>query len=47
MALVRLYALGDMTARPYLSGQEMVEGLNIYGVTGIQVQQAGTTLGFP
>ena len=46
-ALVRLYALGDATARPYLSGQEMVEGLNIYGVTGIQVQQAGYNVGLP
>ena len=40
-ALVRLYALGDETARPYLSGQEMVEGLDALGVTGIQVLQAG------
>jgi hypothetical protein len=43
-ALVRLYALGDVTARPYLTGGEMVEGLDIYGVTGIQVQQEGYTL---
>ncbi len=37
-ALVRYYALGDATARPYLTGQEAVEGL---AVTGIQVQAAG------
>ena len=40
-ALVRLYALGDETARPYLSGEKVVEGLDFYGVTGIQVLQAG------
>jgi hypothetical protein len=46
-ALVRLYALGDATARPYLTGQERVEGLEIYGVAGIQVQQAGYNVGLP
>ncbi len=37
-ALARYYALGDATARPYLAGQEMVEGL---AVTGLQIQSAG------
>jgi hypothetical protein len=40
-ALVRYYALGDQTARPYLSGQRMVEGLETVGVTGLQVQAEG------
>lgn len=40
-ALVRLYALGDTSAHPYLSSAQMVEGLDFYGVTNIQVQQEG------
>ncbi len=40
-AALRYYALGDLTARPYLSGAERVEGLEVYGVTGIQVQSQG------
>jgi hypothetical protein len=37
-ALVRYYALGDNTARPYLTGEKAVEGLK---VTDIQVQAQG------
>ena len=40
-ALVRYYALGDVTARPYLSGAQMVDGLESLGVSGIQVQAEG------
>ena len=40
-ALVRYYALGDATARPYLSGAQMVDGLESVGVSGIQVQAEG------
>jgi hypothetical protein len=40
-AMVRYYALSDPTARPYLSGTRIVEGLEVYGVTGIQVQAKG------
>jgi hypothetical protein len=31
--LVRYYALGDATAGPYLSGEQMVEGVEALGVT--------------
>jgi hypothetical protein len=45
-ALMRYFALGDGTARPYLTGQQQVEGLELYGVSGIQIQAAGfNTLG--
>lgn len=37
-ALFRFYALGDGNMRPYLTGAQMVEGLN---VTGLLVQSAG------
>ncbi len=37
-AMVRYYALGDATTRGYLAGQEVVDGLDGYG---IQVQAAG------
>jgi hypothetical protein len=40
-ALVRYFALGDDTALPYLTGERIVEGLEDYGVTGIQVQSWG------
>ncbi|HEX6869566.1 MAG TPA: hypothetical protein VF163_00585, partial [Micromonosporaceae bacterium] len=40
-ALLRFYALGDATARPYLSGERAVEGLEVWGVTGVQVEQSG------
>ena len=40
-ALMRYYTLHDATAQPYLSGRTPVEGLDFYGVTGIQVQQHG------
>jgi predicted dienelactone hydrolase len=40
-ALLRHYALGDATARPYLTGQREVEGLDDLGVTGVQVQADG------
>jgi hypothetical protein len=40
-AMVRCYALGDGTARPYLTGERTPEGLETLGVTGIQVQSAG------
>lgn len=40
-ALVRYYALGDASARPYLSGEKVVEGLEKYGVTGIEIRQDG------
>ncbi len=46
-ALVRFYALGDSTVRPYLTGEERVEGLEVYGVTGIQVQAQGLPLSTP
>jgi hypothetical protein len=37
-ALVRYYALGDARARPYLTGERVVEGLE---ALNIQVQAAG------
>lgn len=37
-ALVRWYAFADTTARPYLTSQQVVEGLEYLGVTGIQVR---------
>jgi hypothetical protein len=40
-ALLRYYALGDATARPYLTGEQVVGGLDTLGVTGVQVQQDG------
>jgi acetyl esterase/lipase len=40
-ALVRYHTLNDATARPYLTGERMVEGLGLYGVSGIQVQAEG------
>jgi hypothetical protein len=40
-ALVRYYAHGDATFRPYLSGEQMVEGLDTLGVTGLQIQEEG------
>jgi dienelactone hydrolase len=40
-ALLRYYAQGDATARPYLTGEERVEGLEVYGVTGVQIQAQG------
>jgi hypothetical protein len=40
-ALLRHYVQGDATARPYLTGERIPEGLEIHGVTGIQVQQSG------
>jgi hypothetical protein len=40
-ALVRYYALADATARPYLSGEKQVEGLE--AVSGIQVQMQGSS----
>lgn len=40
-AVMRYYALGDATARPYLSGERMVEGLESLHVTGIQVHSQG------
>jgi predicted dienelactone hydrolase len=38
-ALARYYALGDTTARPYLTGEKQVEGLE--AIPGIQVQAQG------
>ena len=35
---MRYYALGDGTARPYLTGGRQVEGLDAFNVTGIQVE---------
>jgi Cutinase len=43
-ALVRFYTLGDATAGPYLSGQQMVEGLE---TLGIQVQSEGIRMLVP
>ncbi len=40
-ALLRYYIQGDSTVRPYLSGQQQIEGLDALGVSGIQVQQQG------
>ena len=39
-ALLRYFVLNDNSARPYLSGERIVEGLEKY-VTGIQVQSSG------
>lgn len=40
-ALVRYYAQGDQTARPYLSGEKAVEELEGAGAPGIQVKSQG------
>jgi hypothetical protein len=40
-ASVRYFALNDASARPYLTGERAVEGLELFGVTGIQVQAEG------
>ena len=40
-ALLRYYIKGDSTVRPYLTGQQQIEGLDALGVSGIQVQQQG------
>jgi hypothetical protein len=39
-ALVRKFALGDASVEPYMNGTRTLEG-QIYGVTGIQLQQSG------
>jgi pimeloyl-ACP methyl ester carboxylesterase len=40
-ALLRFHAYGDETALPYLTGERIVEGPEIYGVTGIEVTHEG------
>jgi hypothetical protein len=40
-ALTRYFALRDGDMRPYLVGERAVEGLELFGVTGIQVQAEG------
>ncbi len=43
-AALRYYIQHDATALPYLRGDEVVEGLDAYGVENIQVQQQGVPL---
>ena len=45
-AFVRHFVLGDPTTRPYLSGDQIVPGLENY-VTGIQVQSSGFGVSVP
>lgn len=40
-ALLRWHAFADDTALPYLTGQRIVEGPELFGVTGVQVQYEG------
>jgi hypothetical protein len=41
-ALLRFHAYDDATALPYLTGERIVEGPEIYGVTGIEVTHEGS-----
>jgi hypothetical protein len=41
-ALLRWHAFDDDTALPYLTGERIVEGPEIYGVTDIEVTHEGT-----
>lgn len=41
-ALLRWHAFADETALPYLTGERIVEGPEIYGVTGIEVTHEGS-----
>lgn len=42
-ALLRFHAYGDETVLPYLTGERIVEGPEIYGVTGIEVTHEGSS----
>src|SRR5439155_24938357 len=44
-ALVRFFALGDETMRPFLAGERIIDGLDAFGVTGLQVQADGDPFG--
>ena len=46
LAALRHFVLGDPTTRPYLSGDQIVPGLENY-VTGIQVQSSGFGVSVP
>jgi dienelactone hydrolase len=41
VAMLRYYARNEQDAGHYLNGDRQIEGLEIHGVTGIQIEQAG------